>query len=116
MDLEFATIESTKADDVNAELAHQWNLLRTDCATREIAGELGIDLAMIDQFEDLPLAAEPAHEGNRADVVTTILIGVAVSLTKDALKDCVEAVWVKLIKPEIEKRFGTSKELKSNRG
>lgn len=116
MNLKFATIDLAKADEVNAELAHQWNLLRTDNATREIAGEMGIDLALVDQFEELPLTAEPAYEGNRADVVTTILIGVAVGLAKDALKEGVKVIWTKLIKPEIEKRFGKSKELESNSG
>lgn len=110
MKIDVGILDSAKAEEVEVELRHQWNLLRTDEPTRQMAKAQGIDLSAIDEVDRNPFGAEPAEEGNSADVVTTILIGVAVSLAKDMLKDTVKLAWLKLIKPEIERRFGNTKE------
>ncbi|WP_108880722.1 hypothetical protein [Anderseniella sp. Alg231-50] len=110
MKIDLATLEHAKADNVNAELAHLWSLLRNDEITREIARKEGIDLRSIDEIGDLPFAATPLQDGNRADVVTTILVGLAISFGTDALTAAAKAAWAHILKPEIEKRFGKSKD------
>ena len=92
---------------VTRELEKQWRLVRNDDETRETLQELGIDVRSLDEFAQFPFAVEPAGKGNRADVATAILIGIGVQVGSELAHRALRALWEKVIRVEIEKRFGT---------
>ncbi len=103
--------KSATAEDVNSELQRQWALLLTDEDTQELARQRGVDVdEILALSDDLPLVAEPEHEGNRSDVLTAILVKVAVSVGSKVVMTALEHAWKKMIEPQLKRRFGSGEE------
>lgn len=105
MQTELAQVEGASVEDVQRELDRQWRLAREDDSTREILREQGFDLAALDAVGDNPLEAE-RKGGNRADLATMIVVGIAVKIGSDIGSKAVTALWEKVVWPHLQKRFG----------
>jgi len=109
METTIASVDAGDPDQVRTELNRQWRLARTDFNTRQILAAMEIDLEALDAIDANPLSAEPGGRGNRADVGTMILIGIAVKVGSDLGSKALQTLWEKVIKGEIEKRFGKTR-------
>lgn len=109
MDKAIACLDVGDPDQVRAELNRQWRLARSDLNTRQILASMDIDLEAVDAIDANPLTAERGGRSNRADVGTMILIGIAVKVGSDLGSKALQALWEKVIKGEIEKRFGKTR-------
>lgn len=103
--LKLAELDQSRADEVQRELERQWDLLRTDKNHRARVAQLGINLSELDAVETYPIVAEPKG-GNRADIATAIIIGIAVKIGSDIGQKALKALWQKVIRPQIAKQFG----------
>ncbi|MDW3224706.1 MAG: hypothetical protein R8G34_17800 [Paracoccaceae bacterium] len=102
---------SAKSDDVNREIKRQWSLLLNDKDTRKLAEARGVDLTVIDDLgQEPPVVAAPKEEGNRADVMTAILIKVGSAVATAVVMEALKKAWKLMIEPQIKKRFSTDKE------
>ncbi|HET7411799.1 MAG TPA: hypothetical protein VFJ18_03975 [Pararhizobium sp.] len=109
METRLAQVKGAGAQDVQRVLDRQWHLIREDDATREVLRNRGIDVTALDSVGENPLKAE-SEGGNRADMATMIIVGIAVELGTEAGSKAVMALWEKVILPNLKKRFeaGTS--------
>lgn len=95
-------IDSAAADDVDAIISRHWRSLIEDPKSQAIARDMGIDVDALQEIgPDSPFEVEPEQSGNRGDVLTAILIGIAVGVGKDVGKAAIYAAWEKIIKPNL---------------
>lgn len=111
----FARLDTDATPErVAEELARQWELIRSDPATREALRRQGIDLSPVDDLATCPFDAKPPQatpgfereSGNRADMATAILIGIGVKLGSDIGAAALRELWRRVLKRHIEEMFG----------
>lgn len=95
-------LDSGKREDAEKIIQFHWKSLIEDPATQAVARERGVDVDTLVEFAaQPPFVVEPEKSGNRSDVATAILIGVAVGVGKDVVKAAIYAAWDKMIKPNL---------------
>ncbi|WP_299919551.1 hypothetical protein [uncultured Roseobacter sp.] len=95
-------LDTGKVEDVEKIIQFHWNSLIEDPATQAVARERGVDIDVLSELgAQAPFVVELKKSGNRSDVVTAILIGVAVGVGKDIVKTAIYAAWDKVIKPNL---------------
>ncbi|MEX0369696.1 MAG: hypothetical protein AB3N09_03640 [Tateyamaria sp.] len=107
-------IDSAKADDVEAIISRHWKSLIEDPKSQAVARDMGVDIDALQEVgTSSPFEVKPEASGNRGDVLTAILIGVAVGVGKDVTKAAIYAAWEKIIKPNLPGVKEPPKEAKS---
>ena len=95
-------LDAGKVADVEKIIQFHWKSLIEDPATQAVARERGVDInALSGLGAQTPFVVEPEKSGNRSDVATAILIGVAVGVGKDIVKAAIYAAWEQVIKPNL---------------
>lgn len=95
-------LDSGKVEDVEKIIQFHWKSLIEDPATQAVARERGVDIGALSEVgAQSPFVVEQKKSGNRSDVVTAILVGVAVGVGKDVVKTAIYAAWNKVIKPNL---------------
>lgn len=104
MDIDLKEIPEATKKEVDHELQRLWQLALEDTQTRMLLSQEGVNVESIDEIGENPFTTE-TKGGNRVDIPTAIMVGIAVKVGSDIGSKAILAVWEMLIKPQLEKRF-----------